>query len=109
RVVLPGQLLLRRDRRLEVALLVPGLAVGIRLGALVGPPRERQRRAEKRRVAERDGPIVIGAGRALLVEDQLLELVERCLVPLVAGLRRPQLGFLIERRLALEEVPRGQA
>ena len=59
---------------------------------------KRQRGAEQPRAAERDAAVEVDARRALLLGEELLELVDRRLVRLVAGLRRPRLDLLVERR-----------
>src|SRR5690606_35624965 len=86
RVVLLRELALLRDRGLQVALLVTGLALCVGLRALLGPARERERRRQELRRHERLVAVEIGARRALLLGDELLEPVDRALVALAAGL-----------------------
>ena len=60
-VVLLRELLLAGDRARHVAILVAGLAIGVLLGALLGPAGERQRGAEQARAAERDAAVEVDA------------------------------------------------
>src|SRR5205823_3474990 len=90
-IVLLRERLLAALGALEVALLEAGLAVLVLLRALVGPARERERRRQQARPAERRAAIEVDARGAVLLGEDTLELVDRGLVRLVTGLRRPRL------------------
>src|SRR5262249_5579167 len=98
-VVDPAELLLARERRLEVAVLEAGPAVLVLLAALLGPPDQLQRSGHQPRALERVAAVEVDARSAALLGAELLQLVDRLLDALVAGLRRPVLDLAVERIL----------